>query len=106
MKLLLGRKVRLPAVTDFDICKPVSFKPKSRSRTVPATFIIRKGMNTSFIQPANSNMTVLVSDNQPARLEPDGVKTEDTDQQSTDSQSENSKTMQIWHHPTPLKKLQ
>ena len=36
-------------------------------------------------------MTVLVSDNQLARLEPDGVKTEDTDQQSTDSQSENSR---------------
>ena len=43
-------------------------------------------MNTSFIQPENSNKTVLVSDNQIARLEPDDIKTE-----STDSQSESSK---------------
>ena len=37
-------------------------------------------MNTSFIQPENSNKTVLVSDNQIARLEPD-IKTESTDSQ-------------------------
>ena len=46
-------------------------------------------MNTSLIQPDNSNKTVLASDNQIARLEPDDIKTESTDQQSTDSQSEN-----------------
>ena len=85
VELLLGRKVRLPAVTDFDLCERVLFKPKNSSRTVPATFIIRKGTNTSFIQPENSNKTVLVSDNQIARLEPDDIKTE-----STDSQSESS----------------
>ncbi|XP_075263307.1 ATPase family gene 2 protein homolog A-like [Convolutriloba macropyga] len=43
-------------------------------------------MNTSFIQPENSNKTVLVSDNKIARLEPDDIKTE-----STDSQSESSR---------------
>ena len=43
-------------------------------------------MNTSFIQPENSNKTVLVSDNQIVRLEPDDIKTE-----STDSQSESSR---------------
>ena len=44
-------------------------------------------MNTSFIQPENSNKTVLVSDNQMARrLEPDDIKTE-----STDSESESSR---------------
>ena len=43
-------------------------------------------MNTSFIQPENSNKTVLVSDNQIARLKPDDIKTE-----STDSQSESSR---------------
>ena len=85
-ELLLGRKVRLPAVTDFDLCERVLFKPTNSSPTVPATFIIRKGMNTSFIQPENSYKTVLVSDNQIARLEPDEIKTE-----STDSQSESSR---------------
>ena len=43
-------------------------------------------MNTPFIQPENSNKTVLVSDNQIARLEPDDIKTE-----SIDSQSESSR---------------
>ena len=79
VELLLGRKIRLPAVTDFDLCDRVLFKPTNSSPTVPATFIIRKGMNTSFIQPENSNKTVLVSDNQIVRLEPDDIKTESTD---------------------------
>ena len=79
VELLLGRKIRLPAVTDFDLCERVLFKPTNSSPTVPATFIICKGMNTSFIQPENSNKTVLVSDNQIARLEPDDIKTESTD---------------------------
>ena len=45
-------------------------------KTVPATFIIRKGLNTTFIQPENSARTILVSDNQIARLDEDNVKTE------------------------------
>ena len=83
---LLGRKIRLPAVTDFDLCERVLFKPTNSSPPIPATFIIRKGMNTSFIQPENSNKRVLVSDNQIALLESDDIKTE-----STDSQSESSR---------------
>ena len=67
LELLLGRKVRHRAVTDFDLYKPVFFKPTSTSPTVPAFFIIRKGMNTSFMPPANSNKTIHVSDNQIAR---------------------------------------
>ena len=86
VELLLGRKVRLPAVTDFDLCERVLFKPTNISPTVPATFTIRKAINTSFIQPENSNKTVLVSDNQNTRLEPDDIKTE-----SNDSQSESSR---------------
>ena len=86
VELLLGRKIRLSAVTDFDLCERVLFKSTNSSPTVPATFIIRKGMNTSFIQPENSNKTVLVSENQIARLETDDMKTE-----STDSQSESSR---------------
>ena len=86
VELLLGRKVRPPAVTDFYLCERVLFKPTKISQTVPATSIIREGMNTSFIQPANSNKTVFVSDNQIAWLEPDDIKTE-----STDSQSESTK---------------
>ena len=86
VELLPGRKIRPPAVTDFDLCERVLFKPTNSSPTVPAIFIICKGMNTSFIRPENSNKTVLVSDIQIARLEPDDIKTE-----STDSQSESSR---------------
>ena len=91
MELMLGRKVRLPAVTDFDLCEPVLFKTTSTSSKVPATFITRKEVNTLFIQPENSNKTVLVSGNQNSRLEPGDIKTDSTDQESTDSQSENSR---------------
>ena len=86
VELLLGRKVRLSTVTDFDLCERVLFKPTNSSPTVPATFFVRNGMTTSFIQPQNSKKTVLVSENQIARLEPDDIKTE-----STDSQSESSR---------------
>ena len=79
VELPMRRKVRLPAVTDFDLCKRVLFKLTNSSPTVPANFIIHKGMNSSFIQPENSNKTVLVSDNQIARLEIDDIKTESTD---------------------------
>ena len=88
VELLLGRKVRPPAVTDFDLCERALFKPRNSSPTAQATFIIRKGMNTSFIQSENSNKTVLVSDNQIARLEPDDIKTESTDSQSASSRDE------------------
>ena len=65
VELLLRRKVRLPAVTDFDLCEPVLFKPTSRSPTVPAIFISE-----------NLNETGFVSDNQIAQLEPDDIKIE------------------------------
>ena len=42
VELLLGRKVRLPSVTDFDLSDPVLFKPTSRSSTVPVVSIVRK----------------------------------------------------------------
>ena len=76
VELLLGRRVRLPAIADFDLCKPILFKANEKTKTVLATFIIRKGLNTSFIQPENSTRTNLVSDNQIARLEENKVKTE------------------------------
>ena len=81
-----GRKIRHPAVTDFDLCERVLFKPTNISPTVPTTFIILKRMNNSFIQPENSNKTVFVSDNQIARLGPDDIRNE-----SADSQSESSR---------------
>ena len=76
VELLLGRIVRLPAIADFEFCEPILFKANEKTKTVPAIFIIRKGLNTSFIQTENSAQTILVSDNQIARLNEDNVKTE------------------------------
>ena len=87
VELLLGRRVRLPAIADFDLCEPILFKATEQTKTVPATFIIRNGLNTSFIQPENSARTILVSDNQMARLDEDNVKTEPAVEE-TISQSE------------------
>ena len=75
-EVLLGRKVRLPATADFNLCEPILFKANEKTTTVPATFIIKKVLNTSFIQPEISTRTILVCENQIARLEEDNVKTE------------------------------
>ena len=47
-----------------------------KRQTVPATFIIRKGFNTSSRQPQNSTRTILVSNDKIARLDEDDLKTE------------------------------
>ena len=87
VELLLGRRVRLPAIADFDLYEPILFKDNEKTKTVPATFIIRRGLHTSFIQPENSARTILVSDNQIARLDKDNVKIEPAVEE-TISQSE------------------
>ena len=74
---LLGRRVRLPAIADFDLCGPILFKANKKTKTAPATFIQRE----------NSARTILVSDNQIARLDEDNVKTEPAVEE-TISQSE------------------
>ena len=62
LELLLRRNVRFPAVIDIDLCSPVLLRPFSRSQRVQATLIVRKGIDILFIQPENSNQTMLVSD--------------------------------------------
>ena len=87
VELLSGRRVRLPAIADFDLCEPILFKANAKTKTVPATFTIKKGLKTSFIQPENSARTILVSDNQIARIDEDNVKSEPAVEE-TISQSE------------------
>ena len=86
-ELLLGRRVRLLTIADFDLCEPILFNANEKTISVPATFIIRKALNTSFIQPGNSTRTILVSDNQIPRLEEDNMETEPAVEE-TISQSE------------------
>ena len=76
VEILLGGRVRLPAIADFDLCKPILIKANEKTRIFPATFTIRKGVNTSFIQPEKSMGTILVDDNPMARLDKDKLKTE------------------------------
>ena len=87
VELVLGRRMRLPAIADFDLCETILFKANEKTKTVPSNFIIRKGLNTSFKQPENSARTILVSDSQIARLDEDNVKTEPAVEE-TISQSE------------------
>ena len=86
-KLLLGRRVRLPTIADFDLCEPILFQANEKTKTVPATFLIRKDLSTSLMQPENSARTILVSDHQIARLDEDNVKTEPAAEETV-SQSE------------------
>ena len=79
--------MRLPLIADFDLCEPILFKANEKTKTVPATFIIRKNISTSFLQQ-NSTRTILVSDNQIARLNYDNVKTEPVIKQTFISESE------------------
>ena len=79
--------VRLPAIADFDFCEHILFKANEKTKTVPATFIIRKGSNPSFIQPQISTRIFLVSDNQIERLKENNAKTEPTVEETT-NQSE------------------
>ena len=60
-------------------------KINENMKTVPAIFINRKGLNTSFIQPENS--TILVNDNQIASLDEDNVNTQ-TSAENTIRQSD------------------
>ena len=76
VELLLRRRVRLLAIADFELCEPILFKANEKIKTVPVIFIIRKGLNTSFIQTENLTRTVLVSNDQITRLEEDNVITE------------------------------
>ena len=92
VEVLVVRKVRLPPVTDFDLCERVLFKSTNSSPTVPVTFIIRKGMNFSLIQPEKSSKTLLFTDNQIARLEPDDITTDSTDSQSESSSDDKDLT--------------
>ena len=85
--LVLGHRVRLPAIADFDLCEPILFKANEKTKIVPVTFINRKGLNKSFIQPESSTWTILVSDNRIACLDEDNVKTEPSVEE-TISQSE------------------
>ena len=51
--------MRLPANADFDLCEPSLFNGNEKTETVHATFVIRKGLNTSFVQSENPTRTIL-----------------------------------------------
>ena len=87
VEVLLGCRVRQTAIADFYPCEPILFKANEKTKAFPATPIIRKGLNSSFIQPENSTRIFSVSGKQIARLDADNVKTEPAVEE-TISQSE------------------
>ena len=47
VELRLGRRVRLPAIADFELCKLILFKASENAKTDPSTFIIWKRFQTA-----------------------------------------------------------
>ena len=68
--------MRLSEIAYFELCEPNLCKANKETKTVPETFIIRKGASTSFLQPENSTQSIIVSNNQIARLDDHNEKTE------------------------------
>ena len=87
VEFLFGRRLRLPATADFYLCKQILFKANEKTKTVLASFIIRNQLKTALLQAENGKLTVLVSDNQIAKLDLENVKTE-APEEETKSQSE------------------
>ena len=58
----------------FWLWEPILSKANQKKKIVPATFIIRKGLNTSFIKFENSTRTIQVSKRKPT-IDKDNVKT-------------------------------
>ena len=52
---LLGRRVRLGAIADFELCGPILFSANEKTKT----FMIKKGLKKSFRQLENSKRTGL-----------------------------------------------
>ena len=98
----LGHRLTLTALADFDLCEPILLKASEKTKTISAFFNIRRGLNTSFIQPENSTRTILVSDNQFARLDMNGVKTESpVDETIPLHQDESSAAISTAEQPQP-----
>ena len=65
-ELLTNRKVRIPAIIDFPIGGDVVYKPTPKSESMKATYIMRKGSNTAWIQ--KDERTILASSSQIAGI--------------------------------------
>ena len=105
VELLLGRRVRLPANADLDLCEAILLKVNEKTKTVPSTFIIRKCLNTSFIQPENSTQTIRVSDDQVAWLYENNMKMNHQRMRPFLIQNHNFRT-QMWDLYIEMKLLQ
>ena len=77
-ELVLGRKVRLSIKIHFDLFEKTNFKPNKDTEAQPATFIIGRGINTSWFQPNQSERTVLVSKKQIPRFSQENNTTNET----------------------------
>ena len=51
VELVLGRRVRVPAIADFGLSEPILFKANENTKTVPVTLINRKDSNTFLFSP-------------------------------------------------------
>ena len=69
LEVLLGRKMRLPALINFPIGERVVFGAGLHSASFPARYVVRKGNNTAWLTKKDSDgsdRTILVSTSQSA----------------------------------------
>ena len=73
-ELLLGRRVKLPAIAEISLWKTLLFKINEKTKTIPVASNIRKALNTFFKRLETSIQTILVSECQTTRLHENNVK--------------------------------
>ena len=67
-EVLLGRKMRLPAVINYPIGERVVFRAGPHTESFPARYVVRKGINTAWLTKEDSDgsaeRTILASTSQ------------------------------------------
>ena len=86
-EILLGRKMRLPAVINYPIGERVVFRAGPHTKSFPARYVVRKGNNTAWLTKEDSDgseRTILASTSQiapfasPTTAAPDPVTAKST----------------------------
>ena len=70
-EVLLGRKMRLPAVINYPIGERVVFRSGPHTESFPARYVVRKGSNTAWLTKEDSDgseRTILANTSQNAPL--------------------------------------
>ena len=67
-EILLGQNVRTPTVIDHNIGEPIFYRTNTKGVAIPATYVVRKGNNTAFVQPTGAEKGILAGTTQIASM--------------------------------------